>query len=129
MPWSQLTSLCENVKRRIHDEYRKRKLPGNPFVTCRVTQVYETGVCIYFYFAFYHKGVEHPNAVYAELERSARDEILRSGGSLSHHHGIGKLRQGFLPRILSPAALEWASQVKSAVDPQNVFGSGNQGLA
>ena len=64
--------------------------------------------------------------VYGELEHAARDEILRSGGSLSHHHGIGKIRRDFLPRIFSPAALEWSAEVKRAVDPANVFGIGNQ---
>ena len=128
VPWSQAVALCENVKRRLGDEYRQRRLPGRPFVTCRVTQVYETGVCVYFYFAFYHKGVEDPSRVYAELERAARDEILRSGGSLSHHHGVGKLRAAFLPRILSAGAQAWTAELKRAVDPENVFGGGNQGL-
>ncbi len=126
VPWSQVSSLCANVKRRLHEEHQKRGLPGKPFVTCRITQIYPTGVCVYFYFAYYHKGVDHPSEVYAELERAARDEILRSGGSLSHHHGVGKLRQSFLPDILSPAALEWTRAVKRAVDPQNIFGCGNQ---
>jgi len=40
--------------------------------------------------------VKNPSEVFAELERAARDEILRSGGSLSHHHGVGKLRREFL---------------------------------
>jgi alkyldihydroxyacetonephosphate synthase len=114
------------VKRRVREEHAKRKLPGIPFITCRVTQLYPTGVCIYFYFAIYYKGVEHPSEVYAELERAARDEILRSGGSLSHHHGIGKLREPFLARIASPGALAWSDAVKRAVDPLNVFGIGNQ---
>jgi alkyldihydroxyacetonephosphate synthase len=129
VPWSQALSLCENVKRRLATEHAARGLPGKPFVTCRVTQVYQTGVCVYFYFGFYHKGVERPDAVYAQLEHAARDEILRSGGSLSHHHGIGKIRREFLPRIFSPAALEWSAEVKRAVDPANVFGIGNQMMA
>ena len=124
--WTQARSLCENVKRRVADEYAARGLPGKPFVTCRVTQVYQTGVCVYFYFGFHHKGMARPNEVYAELEHAARDEILKSGGSLSHHHGVGKLRQGFLPQILSPAALAWAREMKRSVDPGNVFGIGNQ---
>ncbi len=129
VPWSQALSLCDNVKRRIAAEHAARGLPGTPFISCRVTQVYQTGVCVYFYLAFYHKGVEQPSAVFAELERSARDEILHSGGSLSHHHGVGKLRRAFLPRIMSPAALEWAAEVKRAIDPANVFGAGNQLVA
>ncbi len=128
VPWSQALSLCENVKRRLGEEYARRALPGKPFVSARVTQVYQTGVCIYFYFAFYHKGVERPSQVFTELERIARDEILRSGGSLSHHHGVGKLRRSFLPRIMSATALEWSAEVKRAIDPTNIFGAGNQML-
>ena len=128
VPWSGVLALCENVKGRLAAEHAARGLPGRPFVTCRVTQVYQTGVCVYFYFGFYHKGVERPAEVFAELERAARDEILRSGGSLSHHHGVGKLRSRFLPRVFSPAALEWAAEVKRAVDPGNLFGIANQSL-
>jgi alkyldihydroxyacetonephosphate synthase len=114
------------VKRRVTDEYTRRGLPGKAFISCRVTQVYQTGVCIYFYLAFYHKGVERPAEVFSELERSARDEILKCGGSLSHHHGVGKLRKDFLTRVMSPAALEWTGELKNAVDPGNVFGIANQ---
>ncbi len=126
VPWSQVLGLCENVKRRIRDECASREIPGTPFVTCRVTQLYETGVCVYFYFAFYFKGIENPSEVYGEIEHAARDEVLRSGGSLSHHHGVGKIRRGFLPRILSPGMLAWGRQIKLGVDPTNVFGAGNQ---
>lgn len=126
VPWSEALSLCTNVKRRLAEEYAARNLPGRPFVTCRVTQVYQTGVCVYFYFGFHHKGIPDPCRVYAELEHAARDEILLSGGSLSHHHGIGKIRREFLPRVFSQAALEWTAEVKRAVDPANIFGIANQ---
>jgi alkyldihydroxyacetonephosphate synthase len=124
--WSDVIGLCANVKRRVEEEHRRRGLPGNPFISARITQVYPTGVCIYFYLAIHYKGVENPSEVYAELERAARDEILRSGGSLSHHHGIGKLREHFLPRIASPGTLAWRGALKQAVDPCDVFGIGNQ---
>jgi len=123
--WSQALTLCTNVKRRLRAEYTARGLPGEPFITCRITQLYHSGVCIYFYFAHYYKGVEHPSEIYAELERCAREEILASGGSLSHHHGVGKLRLDFLPRVVSPAALRWAAALKRSLDPDNVLGAGN----
>ena len=63
--------------------------------------------------------------MYAELERAAREEILRSGGSLSHHHGVGKLRQRFLPAVFSPTALAWREGLKRSIDPDNVFGCAN----
>jgi alkyldihydroxyacetonephosphate synthase len=128
LPWSSVLPACEAVKRRIETEYLERGLPGLPFISCRVTQVYQTGVCVYFYLAFWHKGIEQPVEVFEDLERSARDEILRNGGSISHHHGVGKLRQAFLPRIQTTAALEWKSALKQSIDPTNVFGIANQGI-
>ncbi|MGQ0540788.1 MAG: FAD-binding oxidoreductase [Blastocatellia bacterium] len=127
--WSDALKICENVKKVLREEFEKRGLPGKPFVTSRITQVYRTGVAIYFYFGFYYKGVENPSHVYLELENIARAEILRSGGSLSHHHGIGKIRQEFLPEIMSGAALKWKQDIKSSLDPKNVFGVGNQNLS
>ncbi len=126
--WSDTVALCDNVKRRLYDEYRQRGLPGKPFVTARVTQVYRTGVAVYFYFGFYYKGIPNPHEVYGELENIARDEILKSGGSLSHHHGVGKLRREFLPRIMSEPALHLKRDLKKSLDPENVFGAGNQEL-
>lgn len=125
VPWSQAEALQQRVKDRIHAEHAKRGLPGKPFITCRVTQLYQTGVCIYFYLGFYHKGVADPAHVYGELEQAARDEILKAGGSISHHHGVGKIRQRFLPRVFSKTTLEWAGEIKHAVDPGNVFGAAN----
>lgn len=126
--WTNALALCDNVKRRLEEEYKRRGLPGRAVVTARVTQLYRTGVCIYFYFAFCYKGVQNPHQVYLELEDIARDEILKSGGSLSHHHGVGKLRRVYLPRIMSDTGLQWKRDLKKTLDPQNVFGAGNQGL-
>ncbi|KDQ65075.1 hypothetical protein JAAARDRAFT_202310 [Jaapia argillacea MUCL 33604] len=119
--WSQALSLCTNVKRRIREEFTRRKLPGVPHISCRLTQVYQTGVAIYFYFAIPIVGVEKPMEVYAELEHAARDEVLKCGGSLSHHHGVGNLRKEFLPSIMSDATMELRQRTKDAFDPSGVF--------
>ena len=126
--WSDAMAICDNVKRVLADEYKKRGLPGKPFITSRITQLYRTGVAIYFYFGFYFKGVKDPSKVYLVLENIAREEILRSGGSLSHHHGVGKIREAFLPDIMSETALKWKREIKQSLDPKNVFAAGNQNL-
>src|SRR5260370_10192550 len=124
--WSDALRICENVKRVLRDEYAKRGLPGKPFVTSRITQVYRTGVAIYFYFGFYYKGVENPSEVYLELENIAREEILRCGGSLSHHHRVGKIREAYLPDIMSQTDLKWKQEIKHRLDPQDGFGADNE---
>ena len=129
MPWSKAVALQDRVKARVYAEYAKRGLPGKPFVSCRLTQVYETGCCIYFYLAFYYKGVENPSEVFAQIEHAAREEILKSGGSLSHHHGVGKLRAGFLKEIMSKESMRFNQEAKAVMDPHHVFGVNNQGLS
>jgi alkyldihydroxyacetonephosphate synthase len=125
IPWSEAASLCAAVKLRVHAEHARLGLPGEVFITSRITQLYATGVAVYFYLAYQNDGSERPYQVFGELENAARDEILREGGALSHHHGVGKLRRHFLPRVFSEAALAWARETKRALDPHNVFGGGN----
>lgn len=126
VPWSGALALCERVKARVRREHAARGLPGQPFITCRITQLYQTGVAVYFYLGFSVAGVADPLAAYLAIEHAAREEILDAGGSLSHHHGVGKIRQGFLSTALSPAARTWTRAVKAAVDPENLLGAGNQ---
>lgn len=59
-------------------------------------QLYDTGACVYFYFGFIFKGVADPTKTFSEVEHEARAEVLKQGGSLSHHHGT---RMNFLDRI------------------------------
>ncbi|KAH8891761.1 FAD-linked oxidase [Thozetella sp. PMI_491] len=120
-PWTCALELCEGVKQRVRDEHKARGLPGRPFVSARISQVYDTGVTVYFYLAIFAGGVAKPSEAFGELERAARDEILLQGGSLSHHHGVGTLRRKFLPRVLSPGALSVRETVARAIDPDGVF--------
>jgi alkyldihydroxyacetonephosphate synthase len=121
VPWSQAAGLIERVKARVLAAHRARGLPGNPFFSCRVTQLYETGCCIYFYMAFYGGDVPDVVNTYHEIEMEARQEVLAAGGSISHHHGVGKLRLPFVPEIMSPASMEWRARIKVALDPDGVF--------
>jgi len=128
VPWSHALGLYDRVRRRVEREHAARGLPGKVFFTGRITQVYPTGVAMYFYLGFYAKGVPDPVASYGALEHAAREEILAAGGSLSHHHGVGKIRQDFLGDIHSEAALALSRHVKAAIDPDNLFGAGNHGV-
>lgn len=121
VPWSQAQDLVDRVKRRIYAAHEKRNLPGRPFVSCRVTQVYDTGCCVYFYMAFYSRDVADPIREYHEIEAEARQEVLAAGGSISHHHGVGKLRLPFVNDIMSPTMVLWRQRMKAALDPQGIF--------
>ncbi|XP_011270003.1 hypothetical protein CAOG_08432 [Capsaspora owczarzaki ATCC 30864] len=124
VPWRNVLPLCRNVKDRIRRSCASRGVKA-PFVSCRVTQTYDSGVCVYFYFGFCYKGLPDPVHTYHEIEVEAREEVLANGGSISHHHGIGKLRKHWLPETVSETGMEMLRAVKSQIDPKNIFGSKN----
>ena len=37
-------------------------------VDCRVTQTYDAGACVYFYFGFNYRGIQNPVQLYEEIE-------------------------------------------------------------
>jgi alkyldihydroxyacetonephosphate synthase len=124
VPWSKLTQVCTKTKHRIYFEHKRRALPGTPFVCCRITQLYDDGACVYFYFCMSISGVAEPSRAFSEIEKSARQEILINGGTLSHHHGLGK-RTTLMGEIYTPGYVNALISMKEAIDPTNTFGARN----
>jgi alkyldihydroxyacetonephosphate synthase len=128
-PWSKVEAIVHATKECIIKEHTARCLPGVPFVGCRVTQLYHEGVCLYFYLCMNFEKVGSASQVFSQIERAARSEILLHGGSLSHHHGIGKVRSSFLDEINSPALQGAMKSVKQGMDPDNIFAARNGAFA
>ena len=79
------------------------------------------------YFTLYHKGYDNDKVVeyYEHVEDAARDEVIRCGGAISHHHGVGKIRKGFIDRTLPRVAIDWQKSIKDSIDPNNIFAINN----
>ncbi|XP_017300195.2 alkyldihydroxyacetonephosphate synthase-like [Diaphorina citri] len=124
VPWDKTVLLCINVKKRLTQECTALSIKFFE-TSCRVTQTYDAGSCIYFYFGFNARDFENPDQTLTYLQHCARDEIIACGGSLSHHHGVGKIRSHWYPEHVSQVGLELYRSTKQALDPNNVFASGN----
>ena len=59
------------------------------------------------------------------MEKNIRAAIMAAGGSISHHHGVGKLRRKFVDLVASPPSRDAVRALKQGLDPQNVFGVRN----
>ena len=129
VPWSKVEAVIENTKARIRKEHSDRHLPGQPFVGCRVTQLYHEGACLYFYFCMNFEGIDDASSVYAQIEHAAREELIANGGSVSHHHGAGKVRSSFLKDVNSAPLQDAMKSLKNGIDPTNVFGARNGSFA
>ncbi|NWX26493.1 ADAS protein, partial [Notiomystis cincta] len=79
VPWDRVLDLCRNVKERIVRECKEKGVQFAPLSTCRVTQTYDAGACVYFYFAFNYRGISDPIHVYEQIEVMYRGTIVKGG--------------------------------------------------
>ena len=129
VPWSKIQEVIDATSEKIVELHKQYNLPGKPYISYRIPQIYHTGVCIYFMLGMSVRGVEKPEEKFGEIEHSLRTTIIKHGGSISHHHGVGKLRKDFIPDMLSKTSIDLIREMKQTHDPSNVFGSSNGILA
>lgn len=125
MAWPVVIICCERVKQNIHKDCKRLGIKYPPIIMVRLTQVYDGGAVLYFYFGFNWAGLADPVKIYGEVEHNAREVILKCGGAISHHHGVGKLRKEFMAKAVGETGIKMLQTAKNALDPQNIFGNGN----
>lgn len=130
VPWSQVPTLCQRVRERMLDWTKSKGIEYDRiFLSFRVTQAYETGAAVYIYFGFnygYYKWTkEKALLTMEEIEIECREEVMRQGGSMSHHHGIGKMKKRFLKLAYPLQTNELLNTIKNFYDPKNIFACNN----
>lgn len=129
VPYDKIKTVIKAVEECYHKEYKMLGIKANPYISYRIPQIYHTGVCIYFMFGIYTEGLEQPEDAFSDLEHKIRATIVENGGSISHHHGVGKLRKDFLPLVTSKQSRDLVRGIKKSTDPTNVFGIKNNVFA
>lgn len=124
MPWDRAVTLVKNVKQTVAEECRRIGIT-HFIINSRVTQTYDAGCVIYFYLGFNHSKLGDPVAIHHDIETKARDEIIACGGSISHHHGVGKLRRKWYPSTVSNVGVNLYLATKQELDPKNIFATNN----
>ena len=125
VPWSKIKPVCEAASNTLFELHKKHNLPGKPYISYRIPQIYHTGVCIYFMLGMSVENVPNAEDLFGEIEHAIRRAIMDHGGSISHHHGVGKIRKDFLKDTLSDSSVELIKDLKKAHDPSNIFGIRN----
>ena len=125
VPWSDVIKVSEAVTKKLKELHKKHNLPGTFLFGSRLSKVYHSGACMYNTIAMSFKGIKDPEKVFGEIEHELRKTIIENGGSISHHHGVGKLRKDFLPYMISEGSVELVKDLKKSQDPTNVFGVAN----
>lgn len=117
--WSGLRGLYHSIK----DALR----PHTDLVGCHLSHVYPDGACLYFTVAAVCSDEDDARARLQRWWAQAMSACLEAGGTISHHHGIGRTRAAWLRAELGET-FEMLREVKSALDPHGIMNPGALGL-
>jgi len=111
--WSNLSRLHEAVR---------GALPG-VLVGCHVSHLYPTGASLYFT-VFGRRDDGDPAAQWRGLKSAATDAIADAGGTITHHHAIGRDHAPWMPDEDGPLGVELLRAVKERCDPAGIMNPG-----
>ena len=96
---------------------------GAGTVTCRLTHAYPDGAAPYFtVLAPARRGSELEQ--WADVKAAASEAILAAGGTITHHHAVGRDHRPWYDRQRPEAFAEALRAAKAAVDPHGVLNPG-----
>jgi alkyldihydroxyacetonephosphate synthase len=90
-------------------------------VGCHLSHLYRSGSSLYF--TFLVRGSDDRDAEARYL--AAWDQAVRScaavGGTLTHHHGVGRLKSHFLAMELGETGVDVLTRIKAVLDPDTIM--------
>jgi alkyldihydroxyacetonephosphate synthase len=100
-----------------------RETCGAGRVTCRFTHVYPDGPAPYFtVLAPARRGSELEQ--WHEIKAAASEAVLAGGGTITHHHAVGRDHRPWYDRQRPDRFAEALAAAKSALDPSGVMNPG-----
>jgi alkyldihydroxyacetonephosphate synthase len=100
-----------------------RALPQVLVASAHSSHSYPQGTNLYFSFAARPEPEERGEETYLECWRAAMEATLGAGGSIAHHHGIGRVRLPWMRAELG-TGVEVLRAVKHALDPAGICNPG-----
>ena len=96
---------------------------GGGAVSCRFTHVYTDGPAPYYSF----EGPPKPGSwldQHAEIKHAASEAIMSAGGTITHHHAVGRLHRPWYDRQRPEPFAAALRAAKRALDPNGVLNPG-----
>ncbi len=118
--WSNLERLKREVTAAITDGFAEQR--AKSLVLCHVSHVYPTGAALYFTILAGVKGDQL--GAWEPVKAAVNDAIMTGGGTISHHHGVGRDHAPWLEREIGPVGLRILRAVKAELDPAGVMNPG-----
>jgi alkyldihydroxyacetonephosphate synthase len=119
--WSNVPALHRAVGTAIAEALGAGGTPG--LVMCHVSHLYETGASLYFTFlARQREGAEIEQ--WRAVKQAASRAIVRGGGTITHHHAVGRDHAPWLEDELGRTGVAALRALKSELDPAGIMNPG-----
>jgi alkyldihydroxyacetonephosphate synthase len=118
--WANLGRLHEAVREALRAALSGRGTP--PLVMCHVSHLYPSGASLYF--TFLARQEEDALAQWRAAKTAASEAIVAGGGTITHHHAIGRDHRQWLTAESGPLGIEVLRAAKERLDPAGIMNPG-----
>ncbi len=116
--WERFEGFHEQVLGAVREAAGERAL-----VTCRFTHVYPDGPAPYYtVLAPARRGEEVDQ--WAHIKRAASDALIAAGGTITHHHAVGRDHRPWYDRQRPDPFADALLAAKRALDPAGILNPG-----
>jgi alkyldihydroxyacetonephosphate synthase len=119
--WSRLGELYEAVRQAIDAALEGQGTPGLAF--CHVSHAYPDGASLYFTFIARRRPGEEIEQ-WRSVKIAACEAIVRAGGTITHHHAVGRDHAPYMPAEVGELGLDALRAVKQRLDPAGIMNPG-----
>jgi alkyldihydroxyacetonephosphate synthase len=119
--WSRLGELHAAVGGAIREALAGQGTPGLAF--CHLSHAYADGASLYFTFiARTRRGEELDQ--WAAVKRAASEAIVAAGGTITHHHAVGRDHAPYMEAEVGETGIEALRALKERLDPAAIMNPG-----
>ncbi|HWA55104.1 MAG TPA: FAD-binding oxidoreductase [Solirubrobacterales bacterium] len=119
--WRDLFKLYRAVGGAIRDSLSGQGTPG--LVFCHLSHAYADGASLYFTFiSRAREGAEVEQ--WRQVKRAASEAIVASGGTITHHHAVGRDHAPYMEAEVGGTGLDVLRSIKQQLDPAGVMNPG-----
>jgi alkyldihydroxyacetonephosphate synthase len=118
--WSNLGALHGSVAEALRTTLAGRGTP--PLVMCHVSHLYPAGASLYF--TFLARQEEDALAQWRAAKTAASEAIVAGGGTITHHHAIGRDHRQWLTAESGKLGVEVVRAAKERLDPAGIMNPG-----
>ena len=115
--WDRVVGMYDDVVASL------REVPGILAASAHSSHSYAQGTNLYITFAIKPDDYAKAESLYLEAWGRVMEATIAAGGTIAHHHGIGRLRVPWLERELK-SAYPILQTVKRALDPAGIMNPG-----